>query len=44
MFNELPLHSVAVFALEICGVGLTEIVTVLGVPKQLPNVDVGVTE
>lgn len=38
-----PLHTVAVFAVETAGFGLTVTVMVYGVPEQLPVVAIGVT-
>ena len=42
-FNATPLHTVAVLALVIVGIGFTVTVTVCAVPGQLPVVAVGVT-
>ena len=43
MLTAVPAQIVDVLALVIVGAGFTVIVTVCGVPAQLPNVDVGVT-
>ena len=43
MLTAFPLHTVAVEALLMAGVGFTVTVTVCAVPGHVPDVEVGVT-